>query len=61
MLNYIITTNPELMPQNNSSKHITSLGISHWITLISNGLKLGGPLPKFISDCGFGDGRMCQA
>jgi hypothetical protein len=61
MLEYKTTTNPELMPPNNSSKHIPSSGISHLITLISNGIKHEGPLPRFISDYGLGDNKVCQA
>jgi hypothetical protein len=53
--------NPELMSPNNSNKHIPSLGISPWIALVSNGLQFGGPLLRFIGDCGLGDDRMCQA
>jgi hypothetical protein len=37
------------------------LGMSHSITLTSNGLKLKGPLPRFIGDYGLGDDKVCQA
>jgi hypothetical protein len=58
MFDYRTTTNFKLMPLNNSSRHILSLGISHWITLVSNGLKHRGPLPRLISDYGLGDDNM---
>ncbi len=61
MPNCIILPNPKLMPPNNSSRHIPFLRISHWITFVSNGLKLGGPLLTCTNECGFGDGKMCQA
>jgi hypothetical protein len=61
MLDYRTTTNPKLMPPNNSSRHIPSLGITHKITLVSNGFKLKGPSPTFTSDCGLGDDKMYQA
>jgi len=60
MPDYGITINAKLMPPNNSNKHIPSLEVSQWITPISNGLKLKGPLPTSTNVYGLGDGKMCQ-
>jgi hypothetical protein len=43
------------------NKHIPTTRIFHVITLMSNGLKLGGLGIRSMDDCGFGDGRMFQA
>ncbi len=42
-----IATNIKLMPP---SRHIPSLGISHWIILVSNGFKPWGPLLTSINE-----------
>lgn len=44
-----------------SNKHIPTTRIFHWITLMFNGLKLGGIGIKSMDDCGFGDDKMFQA
>jgi hypothetical protein len=42
------------------NKHIPTTRIFHWITLMSNGLKLDGLGIKSMDDCGFGDNIMFQ-
>jgi hypothetical protein len=60
MLGYSFATNLEHTPLNNSKMDMLSIGLFHWMNLVSNGLNLNGLVLESMNNCGFGDGKMCQ-
>jgi hypothetical protein len=61
MLGYNFATNLEHMPLNNSKMDMLSIGLFHWMNLMSNGFNLSGLVFESLNNCGLGDGRMCEA
>jgi hypothetical protein len=59
MLDYSFATNLEYTPLNNSKMDMFSIGLFHWMNLVSNGLNLSGLILEFLNNCVIGDGRMC--